>query len=76
METAYTEAIENGARIAEICTEILPEHCNSKGGYVIAGALKDLPNRSAKEMVVVKDLLSGIADVVLPAGAMGGGPQP
>lgn len=73
VETAYTEAIENGARIAEICTEILPEQWNSKGSYVIAGALKDLPNRSAKEMVVVKDLLLGIADVVLPAGAMGGG---
>lgn len=73
VETAYTEAIKNGARIAEICTEILPEQWNSKGCYVIAGALKDLPNRSAKEMVVVKDLLSGIADVVLPAGAMGGG---
>ncbi|MCS3310630.1 hypothetical protein NXX38_00865 [Bacteroides sp. BFG-637] len=44
-----------------------------KGYYSIADELKKLPDRSKKEMVVVKDNLSGIVDVVIPAGAMGGG---
>lgn len=73
VETAFTEALDNGARIAEICNEIMPEQWNSKGSYFIADELKKLPDRSTKEMVVVKDNLSGIVDVVMPAGAMGGG---
>ena len=73
VETAFTEAVDNGAKIAEICTEIMPEEWNRKGSYFIAGELKKLPDRSTKEMVVVKDNLSGIVDVVIPAGAMGGG---
>lgn len=73
VETAFTEAVDNGAKIAEICTEIMPGEWNTKGCYSIADELKKLPDRSTKEMVVVKDNLSGIADVVIPAGAMGGG---
>lgn len=73
VETAFTEAVDNGARIAEICTELMPEQWNAKGSYFIADELKKLPDRSTKEMVVVKDNLSGIVDVVIPAGAMGGG---
>lgn len=73
VETAFTEAVNNGAKITEICTEIMPEQWNTKGSYSIADELKKLPDRSTKEMVVVKDNLSGIVDVVIPAGAMGGG---
>lgn len=73
VETAFTEAVDNGAKIAEICTEIMPGEWNTKGSYSIADELKKLPDRSTKEMVVVKDNLSGIIDVVIPAGAMGGG---
>ena len=73
VETAFTEAVDNGAKIAEICTEIMPGEWNMKGSYSIADELKKLPDRSTKEMVVVKDNLSGIVDVVIPAGAMGGG---
>ncbi|WP_291530095.1 zincin-like metallopeptidase domain-containing protein [Bacteroides sp. UBA939] len=73
VETAFTEAVDNGAKIAEICSEMMPEQWNRKGNYFIAGELKELPDRKTKEMVVVKDNLSGIVDVVLPAGAMGGG---
>lgn len=73
VETAFTEAVDNGAKIAEICTEIMPGEWNTKGSYSIADELKKLPDRSTKEMVVVKDNLSGIVDVVIPAGAMGGG---
>ncbi|WP_319505498.1 zincin-like metallopeptidase domain-containing protein [Bacteroides graminisolvens] len=73
VETAFTEAVDNGAKIAEICTEIIPEQWNTKGSYFIADELKKLPDRSTKEMVVVKDNISGIVDVVIPAGAMGGG---
>lgn len=73
VETAFTEAVDNGAKIAEICTEIMPGEWNTKGSYSIADELKKLPDRSTKEMVVVKDNLSGIVDVVIPAGAMSGG---
>lgn len=73
VETAFTEAVDNGAKIAEICAEIMPEQWNRKGRYFIADELKKLPDRSRKEMVVVKDNISGIVDVVIPAGAMGGG---
>jgi len=73
VETAFTEAVDNGARIAEICNEVMPEQWNRKGSYFIADELKKLPDRGTKEMVVIKDKLSGIVDVVIPAGAMGGG---
>lgn len=73
VETAFTEAVDNGAKIAEICSEIMPEQWNRKGSYFIADELKKFPDRSTKEIVVVKDNLSGIVDVVIPAGAMGGG---
>ena len=73
VETAFTEALDNAARITGICNEVMPEQWNRKGSYFIADEIKTLPDRSTKEMVVVKDNLSGIVDVVIPAGAMGGG---
>ncbi len=73
VETAFTEALDNGAKIAAICNEVMPEQWNQKGSYFIADEMKKLPDRSTKEMVVVKDNLSGIVDVVIPAGAIGGG---
>ncbi|NDV84777.1 ArdC-like ssDNA-binding domain-containing protein [Bacteroides sp. 51] len=73
VETAFTEALENAARITGICNEVMPEQWNRKGSYLIADELKKLPDRGTKEMVLIKDNLSGIVDVVLPAGAMGGG---
>ncbi|MDL2247554.1 ssDNA-binding domain-containing protein [Bacteroides sp. OttesenSCG-928-J23] len=73
VETAFTEALDNGAKIAGICNEMLPGQWDRKGSYFIADEIKTLPNKNTKEMVVVKDNLSGIVDVVIPAGAMGGG---
>lgn len=73
VETAFTEAVENAARITGICNEVMPEQWNRKGSYFIADELKKLPDRGTKEMVVIKDNITGIADVVIPAGAMGGG---
>lgn len=73
VEIAYTEAIAYSAKIAAACKEYLPAEWNTKGSYRIADELKDVPNRPAKEMVVVRDKLTHIADVVLPAGATTGG---
>lgn len=73
VELAYTEALDYGAQMEESCREYLPLEWNSKGNYHIVGRLKDLPDRSTKEMVVVWDKQTGIADVVLPAGAKEGG---
>ena len=73
VEIAYTEALAYGAKIATACREYLPTEWNTKGNYRIAEELKSVPDRSTKEMVVVRDRETGIADVVLPAGATTGG---
>lgn len=73
VDLAYTEALSYGAQIASACEEYMPLQWNMKGTYFVADRLKDLPERSTKEMVVVRDSQTGIADVVLPAGAMEGG---
>ena len=42
---------------------IIPKH------YYVADEIKDLPNKDTKEMVIVRDAQSKMADVVLPYGA-------
>ena len=44
-------------------SNILPKH------YYVADEIKGLPNKDTKEFVVVRDPVSLMADVVLPAGA-------
>ena len=73
VEMAYTEAASYGARMAEACREYLPAEWNAQGSYAVAGRLKELPDRSTKEMVIVRDRQTGIVDVVLPGGALEGG---
>lgn len=73
VEIAYTEALTYGTKIATACREYLPAEWNTKGSYRIADELKSVPDRSTKEMVVVRDKQTGIVDVVLPAGATTGG---
>ena len=73
VEMAYTEAASYGARMAEACREYLPAEWNTQGSYAVAGRLKELPDRSTKEMVIVRDRQTGIVDVVLPGGALEGG---
>lgn len=73
VEIAYTEALTYGTKIATACREYLPAEWNTKGSYRIADELKSVPDRSTKEMVVVRDRQIGIVDVVLPAGATTGG---
>lgn len=73
VENAYTEALAYGARIADACREYLPYEWNSKGNYLVTEILKGTPDTETREMVVVKDRETGIVDVVLPAGAKGGG---
>ena len=73
VEMAYTEAVSYGARMAEACREYLPAEWNTRGSYAVAGRLKELPDRSTKEMVIVRDRQTGIVDVILPGGALEGG---
>lgn len=73
VELAYTEALTYGTQMVDACREYMPSEWNIKGNYFVVDRLKDLPDRSAKEMVLVRDKQSGIVDVVLPAGAMEGG---
>ena len=73
VEMAYTEAASYGARMEEACREYQPAEWNAQGSYAVAGRLKELPDRSTKEMVIVRDKQTGIVDVVLPGGALEGG---
>ena len=73
VELAYTEALTYGTQMADACREYMPSEWNTKGSYFIADRLKELADRSAREMVLVRDRQSGIVDVVLPGGAMEGG---
>lgn len=73
MEIAFTEAVHYGTQMAESCKEYMPAEWNTKGSYTVADSLKGIPDRSTKEMVIVRDKQTGIVDVVLPAGALEGG---
>jgi antirestriction protein ArdC len=73
VETAYTEALLYAARIEDACREYLPNEWNANGHYLIANLVKNIPNQDNRMMAIVKDSQSGIVDVVMPAGALGGG---
>lgn len=73
MEIAFTEAVHYGTQMAESCKEYMPAEWNTKGIYTVSDSLKEIPDRSTKEMVIVRDKQTGIVDVVLPAGALEGG---
>ncbi len=73
MEIAFTEAVHYGTQMAESCKEYMPAEWNTKGSYTVSDSLKEIPDRSTKEMVIVRDKQTGIVDVVLPAGALEGG---
>ena len=68
VEIAFTEAANYGTQMAEACKEYMPTAWNTKGSYAVADRLKELPDRSTKEMVIVRDKQTGIVDVVLPDG--------
>lgn len=72
MEIAFTEAVHYGTQMAESCKEYMPAEWNTKGSYTVSDSLKGIPDRSTKEMVIVRDKQTGIVDVVLPAGALEG----
>lgn len=75
VELLYGEALKNAASINRICFELLP--MNRWGGdnahYEIEQLLRHIPNEYDRSMAVIKDHKSGIYDVILPDGAMGGG---
>ena len=73
MEIAFTEAVHYGTQMAESCKEYMPAEWNTKGSYTVSDSLKGIPDRSTKEMVIVRDKQTGIVDVVLPAGSLEGG---
>lgn len=73
MEIAFTEAVHYGTQMAESCKEYMPAEWNTKGSYTVSDSLKGIPDRSTKEMVIVRDKQTGIVDIVLPAGALEGG---
>lgn len=73
MEIAFTEAVHYGTQMAESCKEYMPAEWNTKGSYTVSDSLKGIPDRSTKEMVIVRDKQTGIVDVVLPTGALEGG---
>ena len=73
VEIAFTEAANYGTLMAEACKEYMPAEWNTKGSYAVSDSLKEIPDRSTREMVIVRDRQTGIVDVVLPGGALEGG---
>ena len=73
VEIAFTEASNYGTQMADACKEYMPAEWNTKGSYAVSDSLKEIPDRSTKEMVIVRDKQTGIVDVVLPGGALEGG---
>lgn len=73
VEIAFTEASSYGTQMADACKEYMPTEWNTKGSYAVSDNLKKIPDRSTKEMVIVRDKQTGIVDVVLPGGALEGG---
>ena len=73
VEIAFTEAANYGTQMAESCKEYMPAKWNTKGSFAVSDSLKEIPDRSTKEMVIVRDKQTGIVDVVLPGGALEGG---
>lgn len=73
MEIAFTEAVHYGTQMAESCKEYMPAEWNTKGSHAVSDSLKGIPDRTTKEMVIVRDKQTGIVDVVLPGGALEGG---
>lgn len=73
VEIAFTEAANYGTQMAESCKEYMPAEWNTKGSFAVSDNLKEIPDRSTKEMVIVRDKQTGIVDVMLPGGASEGG---
>ena len=73
VEIAFTEASSYCTQMADACKEYMPTEWNTKGSYAVSDNLKKIPDRSTKEMVIVRDKQTGIVDVVLPGGALEGG---
>lgn len=74
VEIAYTQAVSEGQRIAMKCREYMPSDWNTRSAnYQIADAISGMPNKDSREMVIVRDTQTNIADVILPACAMAGG---
>ena len=73
VEIAFTEAANYGTQMAESCKEYMPAEWNTKGSFAVSDNLKEIPDRSTKEMVIVRDKRTGIVDVVLPGRALEGG---
>ena len=74
VDVAYTKAVGEGDRIANMLSGYMPSEWNVKNGnYVVADALHDIPDKKTKDIVVIKDVQTGITDVVLPACAATGG---
>ena len=73
MNMAYTEAATAASKISQICSELLPKEWEEKGSHIIADQINEHPNRRNKEMTVVYDKNTKIADVILPGGALSGG---
>ena len=73
VELAFTEAANYATQMAESCKEYMPTEWNTKGSYAVSDSLREIPDRSTKEMVIVRDKQTGIVDVMLPGGASEGG---
>ncbi|EOA58501.1 DNA mismatch repair protein MutS [Bacteroides sp. HPS0048] len=74
VDLAYTKAVKEGSRMSNVLSEYMPSEWNVRSGrYAVADTLHDIPNKDTREMVIVKDMKTGLTDVILPACAATGG---
>ncbi|MCM1312398.1 MAG: ArdC-like ssDNA-binding domain-containing protein [Roseburia sp.] len=73
IDIAYTQASNEAAKIFSRSEELLPREWELKGSYTIADRLSKVPDKRSRMFLVVQDMNTGIADVVLPGAARRGG---
>lgn len=73
IDIAYTQASNEAAKIYSRSEELLPREWELKGSYAIADRLSGVPDKHSRTFIVVQDVNTGIADVVLPGTARRGG---
>lgn len=72
-EVAFTEVLRISSYIDELARGYKPSEWVNTGTYTIYDALKDIPDRTTRDFVIIADPDNNRADVIVPEGAFAGG---
>lgn len=73
VEVAFTEVLRISSYIDELARGYKPSEWVNTGAYSIYDALKEIPDRTTRDFVVIADTETNRADVIMPEGAFVGG---